>query len=161
MKFIKELIPYVVITLVVLFIRMYIVSPVRVDGNSMYPTLNNGEFLLLTKFDKNYDRFDIVVLKYRNQKLVKRIIGLPGEHVEYKNNKLYVNGKVIEENFKLFETKDFNITELGYDVIPDNYYFVVGDNRGASLDSRKIGLIHKKNMEGTINLSISRFRTVK
>jgi len=161
MKFIKELIPYVVITLVVLFIRMYIVSPVRVDGNSMYPTLNNGEFLLLTKFDKSYDRFDIVVLKYRNQKLVKRIIGLPGEHVEYKNNKLYVNGKVIEENFKLFETKDFNITELGYDVIPDNYYFVVGDNRGASLDSRKIGLIHKKNMEGTINLSISRFRTVK
>ena len=49
MKFIKELVPYVVITLIVLFIRMYIVSPVRVDGNSMYPTLNNREFLLLTK----------------------------------------------------------------------------------------------------------------
>ena len=161
MKFIKEFVPYVVITLIVLFVRMYIVSPVRVDGNSMHPTLKNREFLLLTKFDKSYDRFDIVVLKYNNQKLVKRIIGLPGEHVEYKNNKLYVNGKVIEEKFKLFETDDFNIKELGYDVIPDNHYFVVGDNRGASLDSRKIGLIYDKNIEGTINISLSRFKIVK
>lgn len=161
MKFIKEFVPYVVITLIVLFVRMYIVSPVRVDGNSMHPTLKNREFLLLTKFDKSYDRFDIVVLKYGKQKLVKRIIGLPGEHVEYKNNKLYVNGKVIEEKFKLFETDDFNIKELGYDVIPDNHYFVVGDNRGASLDSRKIGLIYDKNIEGTINISLSRFKIVK
>jgi len=161
MKFIKEFVPYVVITLIVLFVRMYIVSPVRVDGNSMHPTLKNREFLLLTKFDKSYDRFDIVVLKYNNQKLVKRIIGLPGEHVEYKNNKLYVNGKVVEEKFKLFETDDFNIKELGYDVIPDNHYFVVGDNRGASLDSRKIGLIYDKNIEGTINISLSRFKIVK
>lgn len=161
MKFIKELVPYVIITLIVLFIRMYIVSPVRVDGNSMYPTLNNREFLLLTKFDHSYERFDIVVLKYNKQKLVKRVIGLPGETVEYKNNKLYVNGKVIEEEFKLFETKDFNIAELGYDVIPEDYYFVVGDNRNASLDSRRIGLIHRKDIEGTINISISRFRIVK
>lgn len=161
MKFIKEFVPYVVITLIVLFVRMYIVSPVRVDGNSMHPTLKNREFLLLTKFDKSYDRFDIVVLKYGKQKLVKRIIGLPGEHVEYKNNKLYVNGKVMEEKFKLFETDDFNIKELGYDVIPDNHYFVVGDNRGASLDSRKIGLIYDKNIEGTINISLSRFKIVK
>lgn len=161
MKFIKELVPYVVITLIVLFIRMYIVSPVRVDGNSMYPTLNNREFLLLTKFDHSYERFDIVVLKYNKQKLVKRVIGLPGETVEYKGNKLYVNGKVIEEEFKLFETKDFNITELGYDVIPEDYYFVVGDNRNASLDSRRIGLIHRKDIEGTINISISKFRIVK
>lgn len=161
MKFIKELVPYVIITLIVLFIRMYIVSPVRVDGNSMYPTLNNREFLLLTKFDHSYERFDIVVLKYNKQKLVKRVIGLPGETVEYKNNKLYINGKVIEEEFKLFETKDFNIAELGYDVIPEDYYFVVGDNRNASLDSRIIGLIHRKDIEGTINISISRFRIVK
>ena len=161
MKFIKELVPYVIITLIVLFIRMYIVSPVRVDGNSMYPTLNNREFLLLTKFDHSYERFDIVVLKYNKQKLVKRVIGLPGETVEYKNNKLYINGKVIEEEFKLFETKDFNIAELGYDVIPEDYYFVVGDNRNASLDSRRIGLIHRKDIEGTINISISRFRIVK
>ena len=161
MKFIKELVPYVVITLIVLFIRMYIVSPVRVDGNSMYPTLNNREFLLLTKFDHSYDRFDIVVLKHNKQKLVKRIIGLPGETVEYKDGKLYINGKIMKESFNVFETKDFNITELGYDVIPEGYYFVVGDNRNASLDSRRIGLINKKDIEGTINISISRFKNVK
>lgn len=161
MKFIKELIPYIIITLVVLGIRTYIVSPVRVDGNSMNPTLKNGEFLLLSKYDRTFDRFDIVVLKYNKEKLVKRIIGLPGESVEYRNGKLYINNSEIEEKFNMFNTEDFNIESLGYDIIPENYYFVVGDNRNSSLDSRTIGLINKKNIEGTINLSISGIKIVK
>lgn len=161
MKFIKELIPYVVITMVVILIRMFIISPVRVDGTSMYPTLSNNEFLLLSKYDQSYDRFDIVVLKYNKERLVKRIIGLPGETVEYKNNKLYINGKEIEEPFIAVETDDFNLKQLGYDKIPENYYFVVGDNRGASLDSRMIGLINKKDLQGTIKISISGFKFVK
>lgn len=161
MKFIKELIPYVVITMIVISIRMFIISPVRVDGTSMYPTLSNNEFLLLSKYDQSYDRFDIVVLKYNKERLVKRIIGLPGETVEYKNNKLYINGKEIEEPFIAVETDDFNLKQLGYDKIPENYYFVVGDNRGASLDSRMIGLINKKDLQGTIKLSISGLKFVK
>ncbi len=161
MKFIKELIPYVVITMIVILIRMFIISPVRVDGTSMYPTLSNNEFLLLSKYDQSYDRFDIVVLKYNKERLVKRIIGLPGETVEYKNNKLYINGKEIEEPFIAVETDDFNLKQLGYDKIPENYYFVVGDNRGASLDSRMIGLINKKDLQGTIKISISGFKFVK
>lgn len=161
MKFIKELIPYVVITMIVILIRMFIISPVRVDGTSMYPTLSNNEFLLLSKYDQSYDRFDIVVLKYNKERLVKRIIGLPGETVEYKNNKLYINGKEIEEPFIAIETDDFNLKQLGYDKIPENYYFVVGDNRGASLDSRMIGLINKKDLQGTIKISISGFKFVK
>lgn len=161
MKFIKELIPYVVITMIVILIRMFIISPVRVDGTSMYPTLSNNEFLLLSKYDQSYDRFDIVVLKYNKERLVKRIIGLPGETVEYKNNKLYINGKEMEEPFIAIETDDFNLKQLGYDKIPENYYFVVGDNRGASLDSRMIGLINKKDLQGTIKISISGFKFVK
>ena len=161
MKFIKELIPYVVITMIVILIRMFIISPVRVDGTSMYPTLSNNEFLLLSKYDQSYGRFDIVVLKYRNERLVKRIIGLPGETVEYKNNTLYINGKEMEEPFINTNTDDFNLNELGYDKIPENYYFVVGDNRGSSLDSRMIGLISKKDLQGTIKLSITGFKFVK
>lgn len=161
MNKIKELVPYIVITMIVILIRMFIISPVRVDGTSMYPTLSNNEFLLLSKYDQSYDRFDIVVLKYRNERLVKRIIGLPGETVEYKNNTLYINGKEIEEPFINTNTDDFNLNELGYDKIPENYYFVVGDNRGSSLDSRMIGLINKKDLQGTIKLSITGFKFVK
>lgn len=161
MNKIKELVPYIVITMIVILIRMFIISPVRVDGTSMYPTLSNNEFLLLSKYDQSYDRFDIVVLKYRNERLVKRIIGLPGETVEYKNNTLYINGKEMEEPFINTNTDDFNLNELGYDKIPENYYFVVGDNRGSSLDSRMIGLISKKDLQGTIKLSITGFKFVK
>ena len=161
MNKIKEWVPYIVITMIVILIRMFIISPVRVDGTSMYPTLSNNEFLLLSKYDQSYDRFDIVVLKYRNERLVKRIIGLPGETVEYKNNKLYINGKEIEEPFINTNTDDFNLNELGYDKIPENYYFVVGDNRGSSLDSRMIGLINKKDLQGIIKLSITGFKFVK
>ena len=161
MNKIKELVPYIVITMIVILIRMFIISPVRVDGTSMYPTLSNNEFLLLSKYDQSYDRFDIVVLKYRNERLVKRIIGLQGETVEYKNNTLYINGKEIEEPFINTNTDDFNLNELGYDKIPENYYFVVGDNRGSSLDSRMIGLINKKDLQGTIKLSITGFKFVK
>lgn len=161
MKFIKELVPYVVITAIVILIRMFIISPVRVDGTSMFPTLSNNEFLLLSKYDQSYERFDIVVLKYKNERLVKRIIGLPGETVEYKDNRLYINGKEIEENFAYIDTEDFKLSELGYEKIPENYYFVVGDNRGSSLDSRMIGLINKKDLQGTIKVSISKFKIVK
>ena len=86
MKFIKELVPYIVIIVVVVLIRTFIVTPVQVDGESMYPTLLDNQILILKKYDHSYDRFDIVVFKYNNSKLVKRVIGLPGETVSYKNN---------------------------------------------------------------------------
>lgn len=161
MKIIKEFIPYVIITLVVIFIRAFIISPVSVDGDSMYPTLKNGEYLILNKFDRSFDRFDIVVLYYNNERLVKRIIGLPGDNIEYKNSILYVNGKQVEEKFIDVETNDFKLSKLGYDKIPNGYYFVVGDNRNASLDSRTIGLIKENTISGTIKLDISAFKIVK
>ena len=160
-KFIKELIPYVIIIVVVVLIRSFIVTPVQVDGNSMYPTLKNNEILLLKKYDKKYKRFDIVVLNYNNSKLIKRIIGLPGEHIEYKDNKLYVNGKYIKENFKRnTETSDFEIDKK----IPKGYYFVMGDNRDNSTDSRIIGVISKEDIEGVSDIALfpfDRFGSVK
>lgn len=160
MKFIKELIPYIIITIVVVLIRLFIVSPVQVDGLSMYPNLKNNEYLLLNKFDKTYSRFDIVVLKHNKDKLVKRVIGLPGEKVYYKNNKLYINDEHVEEDFIDTETADFTLSQIGYNVIPEDYYFVVGDNRGDSKDSRIIGLVSKEKLEGTVTLSISRFKKI-
>jgi len=160
-KFIKELIPYVIIIVVVVLIRMFIVTPVQVDGNSMYPTLKDNEILLLKKYDQKYKRFDIVVLNYNNSKLIKRIIGLPGEHIEYKDNKLYVNGKYVKERFKRnTETSDFEIDKK----IPKGYYFVMGDNRDNSTDSRMIGFISKNDLEGVSDIALfpfDRFGSVK
>ena len=148
MKIIKELVPYVIIVFVVVLLRAFIITPVRVNGDSMNQTLKDGEILLLEKYDKNFERFDIVVLKYNDEKLVKRIIGMPGENVQYLNNILYINGEKVSEEFLTEETYDFDLKVLGYDKIPENYYFVVGDNRSNSLDSRLIGLISKEDIEG-------------
>lgn len=158
-KIIKEIIPYIVIIFVVIIIRTFIITPVQVDGLSMYPTLNDNEILMLKKYDKNYKRFDIVVLKYQNEKLIKRIIGLPGEHIKYVDNKLYVNNKEVKENFKKnSKTNDFDISVLfdeGETIkIPDNYYLVLGDNRNNSTDSRIIGFISKDQIEGKVKVAI-------
>ena len=85
-KILKELYPYVVIVVVVVLFRTYIATPVRVDGDSMKDTLHNNDILILNKLDKSYKRFDIVVVNYNNTKLVKRIIGMPGENIAYKDN---------------------------------------------------------------------------
>src|SRR5699024_10961703 len=98
----------------------------------MNNTLNNGDMVLLFKAKYKFSdvkRFDVVSFNYEDTKyLIKRVIGLPGEHIEYKDNKLYINGNYVEEE-RDFETDDFKLEDLGYDVIPDDMYFVLGDNR--------------------------------
>lgn len=156
-SWIKEFIVYLLIVLVVILIRTFIVTPVRVDGNSMNDNLKNGEILLLKKYDKNFERFDVIVFKYKSEKLVKRIIGLPGEEVVYKDNKLYINGKYIEEKMISKTTYDFNLREIGFEIIPNGYYFVMGDNRTNSKDSRIIGLVSEEDILGSTDFIIFPF----
>ena len=91
MKLLKSLIPYIIIIVIVVFVRTFIITPVKVNGTSMYPTLEGDEIMLLNKLG-TIDRFDIVVLKLdgENNNLIKRIIGLPGEKVEIKDNEIYI-----------------------------------------------------------------------
>lgn len=123
----------------------------------MHPTLEDRQSLLLNKLSYkigDVKRFDIIVIDtvIVDNPLIKRVVGLPNEHVKYENNKLYINGKVIEEKFKPKKTTNFDLKELGYDVIPKDKYFVVGDNRDNSQDSRIIGLIDKEDIMGKINI---------
>ena len=93
-KIIKELYPYVIIIIVVVLIRSFIITPVIVSGNSMLPNFNDGELLLVKKIgynEKTIKRFDVIVIKKDKEEIIKRVIGLPGEHVSYKNNKLCTN----------------------------------------------------------------------
>lgn len=157
MDILKEILSYVIIILIVIIIRTFIISPVRVDGASMETTLYNGDILFMEKIVPNYKRFDIIVTTYDNQKLIKRIVGLPGEKVEYKDSKLYINDKEIAEPFTTEPTNDFSLSKLGYDVIPEGHYFIMGDNRNNSVDSRLIGLVKKENLMGRTRLCIYPF----
>ena len=144
MKIIRELIPYVAIIALIIIVRIYIITPVRVDGSSMDKTLNDGDILLLYKMTK-IDRFDIVVLdeEYDDEIIIKRIIGLPGETIEIKDNKIYINDIEMPDDYAYGDTSDYEKTTLA-----DDEYFILGDNRLISKDSRYFGPVKKDEIMG-------------
>ena len=164
---IKVFLPYLIIIVAVVFIKAFIVTPIRVNGSSMEPTLHQKDIMLLNKaayYFSSPKRFVIVVVDMPDEYLIKRIIGLPGESIEYKDNTLYVDGKEIKEPISNLETDDFNIEELGSDKVPDNCYLVMGDNRKNSLDSRELGFIKEEQILGRtsfILLPFNRFGNVE
>ncbi|MBR2833564.1 MAG: signal peptidase I [Bacilli bacterium] len=158
---IVEIIPYIIIVVVVVLIRSFIVTPVKVDGSSMVPTLSNNEILILKKYDHSFERFDIVVFDYKNSRLIKRVIGLPGDYVEYKDDKLFINGKYVKESFiRNSETADFKLDDIELNRISKGCYFVMGDNRNNSTDSRIIGEICEEDIKGSTNFIIFPFNKI-
>ena len=156
----KDLWIYVVIIIVVILIKIFIVAPIRVNGTSMIDTLEDKDIMILDKISyrfKEIKRFDIVVVDDKEELIIKRVIGLPGEYIEYKDNKLYVNGKYVKENFNRKEMEDYSIEELVKTKVPEDTYFVLGDNRSNSKDSRIIGFIPKKQILGKTSLTIFPF----
>ena len=163
-KFIKELIPYIVIVIVVVLIRTFIATPVIVSGDSMVPTLKNKQLLLLNKINykiNDINRFDVVVINLDNKEIIKRVIGLPGEDILYRSNKLYVDGHEVENDYN-FDTDDFSLKMIcNCTKIPEDKYLVLGDNRAVSADSRIIGLIDKQDIEGNVNVSLWPIKIIK
>jgi len=159
-------------------IRTFTFAPIIVDGESMMPTLQDHERLVLNKFGINIDdidRFDVVVFHATEKKdYIKRVIGLPGDHIEYKDDTLYINDKVYKEPY-LDEYKqemggelltwDFKLEDkTGSMTVPENELFVMGDNRQNSLDSREIGTISIDEVVGKANFvywPINDFKIVK
>ena len=159
-KRLKDILSVVVVIVVAILIKIFIFSPVRVNGTSMVPTLNNGDYMILNEIGYRMNglkRFDIVVANIDGEMLIKRVIGLPGEKIEYAYNKLYVNGENIVENFKHEDTEDFSFDKLNAEVVPANHYFLVGDNRGNSKDSRIVGFIPSSKILGKTNFIIYPF----
>lgn len=152
-----------------LIVRSFIFSPIIVDGDSMNPTLRDQDQMIVNKFIYHFQepkRFDIVIFHAPEEKdFIKRVIGLPGERVEVKNNQLYINDTVIKQPFLEpqadFEmeypivTYDFtleSITNGKYKEIPEGYILVLGDNRVNSKDSRWLGLISEDQIVGKTEL---------
>ena len=157
----KEIMSYVIIIIIVLLIKRYVFTPIKVNGDSMNPNLFDGELMILNEIGyhlNGVERFDIVVIEKNGEKIIKRVIGLPGDKVEYKDDKLYINDELVEETFNHKKTNDFSLSDIEVDIIPEGYYFVLGDNRVNSLDSRIIGLISKKEIRGKTNFIIYPFK---
>ncbi len=158
-EFFKTLLTYLMIILIVVVIRVFFIDPVRVDGRSMNTTLENGQILLLNKIvykKGDIKRFDVVAIDEGDKTLIKRVIGLPGEIISYKDNVLYINGKKLEDPYPSTKTDDFSISDIGHTKIPGDTYFVMGDNRNDSLDSRypQVGVIKKSQILGRAKVRI-------
>ena len=149
-----ELKPYVIIVITVVLIRSFIVTPGLVNGPSMEDTLYNNDVVVVNKISLlgGIDRFQIVVIDYDNDTLIKRVIGLPGETVEYKDNKLFINGDQIIAEKEFPETNDFTLTAK------DDEYIVLGDNRSISKDSRIIGPVKKDQIRGKVGIVLYPFK---
>lgn len=149
-----------------LIIRTFLFSNYVVEGESMQPTLQNGNKLVVNKIGyqlNKLNRFDVIVF-HANKKddYVKRVIGLPGDQIEYRNDELYINGKKYDEPYlneykqqrkgqKL--TEDFTLKQItGVTKVPEGKLFVIGDNRLESWDSRYFGYIDINQVVGKVSL---------
>ncbi|OJF97219.1 hypothetical protein AX762_00370 [Alkalibacterium sp. 20] len=157
----------VVISGIFLSIRVYVVAPVSVEGASMEPTLEDQDRLLLNKM-ADIERFDVIVFPAPDdteKQFIKRVIGVPGDEITFQDQTLYINGETIEEDYlDLSETSEsdlqslnsnFNLASLqGVEEVPEDMFFVLGDNRVNSKDSRSFGFIDKELVTGRTNIRI-------
>lgn len=142
---------------IAILIRTFIFSPYIVEGASMEPTLHNHEKIFVSKLKSSelFDRGEIVIIKGSEENYVKRIIGLPGDMIEMINDELFINGKLINEeylteNLELAEQQGSKLTgDFGPTKVPKDHYYVMGDNRLKSMDSRNgLGFIQKETIVG-------------
>lgn len=181
--------------LVVLILRSFIIEPFRIPSGSMYPTLQIGDFIVVSKFSYGLklpvtqttiipiskpERGDIVVFKYPKDPdvdYIKRVIGLPGDEVAYLGRALYVNGKPFKQNYigkylgsdsgavmdganmleetldngtkhRILLDMDKSTQDMQPITVPEGHYFMVGDNRDHSNDSRFWGFVPEQNLKG-------------
>ena len=166
-EFFLDAFKYLVFFGCILFIVVYCFSLQQVLGESMYPTFYDNDILILNKLKYRFsdiERGDVVALRFEDTNyLIKRVIGLPGEVVEFKDNQLYVNGEVVEEDYLEDDviTEDFQLSQIGYDKIPEGMYFVLGDNREHSTDSRELGLVTERDILGETSIRIFPFNRIK
>lgn len=122
-------------------------KPITVEGDSMSPTINNGDVILLEIVTEDVKRGEIIYLLHPQESysMIARVVGLPGEEVLMKDNKVYIGDRTLEENYILSENNKDRLKE-GRFKMENDHYFVLGDNRDNSLDSRYFGSIARESI---------------
>lgn len=150
-----ETVKVVLISLaIILPIRYFLVQPFYVEGASMEPTFTSNEYLLVDELSYRFEapkRGEVVVFRYprdTRQYFIKRVVGLPGETIAIKRGTIYINEQPLRENY----LDEFKIGDSTIDPITlaDNQYWLMGDNRANSLDSRIFGAVDKKFIVGKV-----------
>lgn len=158
---------------IVFVVRYFVFTPSIVVGKSMMPNLQDGNRIIVSKLS-DIKRFDEIVFQApdADEHYVKRVIGLPGDHIEMKNDVLYINGKAYKEPYlkankedlpasqKL--TEDFTLEDqIGKKEVPKGYLYVLGDNRLVSKDSRIFGVIPMDSVVGKVKMRFWPFNEIK
>ena len=149
----KEVLPYIIILVAVILFRTFIATPVIVNGPSMQETLHTNDILILRRTDK-INRYDIVVANYNGDKLIKRVMGIPSDKIKCVSGIIYVNNEEVS-NYGYGTSFDFQQVILG-----DDEYFLIGDNREDSLDSRYFGPVNKSDISGIADFRIFPFTKI-
>lgn len=156
----------ILITLIVVFvITRTIVRPIVIQGNSMYPTLEDGNYGISSVYKtiiNDIERFDIVIIKTDKDYIVKRVIGMPYETVEYRDNQLYINGQPVDEPFldtEYAQGIEGNFTEnIEPITLEGDEFYCLGDNRPNSRDSRWYGPFKDYKVEGVVDVLVWPFK---
>lgn len=153
LEFIWEVLKVVIVVFAIIIpVRHYLVKPFYVRGASMEPNFHDYEYLVVDELSfrlRAPERGEVVVLKDpldNSQYFIKRIIGLPGEHLVVRDGVVRINGKILDESTYL----DSSVRTTGHDdvTLQDHEYYLLGDNRSASLDSRVFGPLDKNEFVG-------------
>lgn len=149
----------IIFFLVLILLNTFVISFIRVNGHSMDPTLNDGEFIFINKITRfsTLKRGDIVVFHYpgdAKKNYIKRVIGLPNEDLEIINSVLYVNGTPLKEDYLPSNYKTETPDQSSFKA-RDGQYVLLGDNRPGSNDSRYFGYVEQRFIVGTALISVT------
>ncbi|WP_246516559.1 signal peptidase I [Salicibibacter cibarius] len=165
-KIAKELwdwvVTFAVVIIIVFIVRTFLFANYMVHGESMMPTIESGERLIINKIGYEFsepDRNDLIVFNATEESdYIKRVIGIPGDDIRYEDDTLYINDEAVEEPFldDAYNgeiTEDFTLEEVTSEsIVPDDHLFVLGDNRNNSQDSRSIGFVPYEDVVGEASL---------
>ena len=152
-ELIKEIVSFIISTTILCAAVNLTIGLNVVAGESMMPTLENGSLFVSFRLASNFERGDIVVVKSHafKEHIVKRVIGLPGETIRIEGKDVYINDELLEENYTqhVDGSSEEKFTQRPIEItLGEDEYFVIGDNRDRSSDSREIGPVTKKEIKG-------------